>query len=110
VIEFFEHLCLCDKPLAYDFIVVAAVLAYFLDRPGFIGTLVEGKVHDTHTAMTDLIQDFVFSIQYGSYLQHCYVFLSNSIGLDQDGTGIVILVSLNIEPDQISDPAAHDLF
>ena len=109
VVKLLEHFCLCNQPLAHHFLIVSAILAHFFDRPGLIGALIERKVHDAHTAVSDFIQYFILSVQYGTHFKHRSVFLSKLMGFNKDGTDIIILVSLYVESDQIGDPSFHDL-
>ena len=101
MVEFLEHFSLCDQSLAHHFLIVSAVLAHFFDRPCFIGTLIKREIHNTHPAVSDLIQNLIFSVQHGTYLKHRSVFLSRLMCFNENRADIVVLISLNIQSDQI---------
>ena len=62
--QFFQNIRLSDQPLLDHLIVFHAVLADFLDRPLFIGTFIHCQVDDAHAALPDLIQYFIFTVDY----------------------------------------------
>ena len=109
VMKFLEHLGLRDQSLAHHLLIVSAVLAHFLNGPRLVGALIQCQVHHAHSAVSDFIQNFIFSVQYGAYLQHRSVFLSKLMSLNENGADVVILISLYIQLDHVGDPVLHDI-
>ena len=70
MVETLKDICLRYKPLLHDLIVFRAVFPDLLDRPLLVGSLIHGQIDNTHSSLSDLVQDFIFTIYYRSYFKH----------------------------------------
>ena len=64
--QFFHHLDLFSVRSQ----IPAALFQNLLDCPLLVDPLVHGKIHDTHTTLTDHIQNLVFSIDHRTDSKH----------------------------------------
>ena len=64
----FQHIYLCYQTLLHNFIIMNAVFSYFLYGPLFICSFITSKINNAHSALTNLLQDTIFSINKRSNL------------------------------------------
>src|SRR5699024_4753143 len=69
MLELLEDVRLRDEALARRLKIRRAVLAHFLDGPGFVCALVERQIHNAHAAAAHFAEDLVFSVDDGTDLK-----------------------------------------
>ena len=70
VAQLLEDIRLRHQTLLHGFKIQYTVLADLLHCPGLVRLLIDGHIYDTHAALSDLVEDLIFSVNEGSYLQH----------------------------------------
>ena len=70
VAQLLEDIRLRHQTLLHGFKIQYTVLADLLHCPGLVCLLIDGHIYDTHAALSDLVEDLIFSVNEGSYLQH----------------------------------------
>ena len=70
VAQLLEDIRLRHQTLLHGFKIQYTVLADLLYCPGLVRLLIDGHIYDTHAAVSDLVEDLIFSVNEGSYLQH----------------------------------------